>query len=216
MSITKIANPISVEQTRIDKWQEKIALEYPNFFYEQVTKTDETNGNKTVQLKTNLDKKDISPSRRFELQSSTTCAISGSANPDYGSLLFEQTMKGFFSREDYASTANAINGALLAMAPADIIEGQLCARLLVLNNQIAEYMSRAASPSQISTGIDLNINRATKLMRVYNETLETLNKYRRKGMQTVVVQHVNVGNGGQAIVAGQLNPHGVSGKKVKE
>lgn len=215
MAVTKIANPISVEQARIDKWEQQKAKESPSFSYEQSIESS-ANGDKKVQLKTTLDKKDISAAERNKLHLANYCAISGSGSLEVGHMLFEQTMKGFFSTDDYAQIANAINSALLSMAPADIIEGQLCARLLVLNNQIAEYMGRAASSTQTSEGRDLNLNRATKLMRVYNETLDMLNKHRRKGTQTVVVQHVNVGNGGQAIVAGQMNSGGGDGQNVKE
>ena len=56
--------------------------------------------------------------------------------------------------------------------------------------------------------IDLNINRATKLMRLHNETLEALNRYRRKGEQRITIQHVQVNDGGQAIVAGEMSRGG--------
>ncbi len=48
--------------------------------------------------------------------------------------------------------------------------------------------------------VDSFINRSTKLTRLYNETVDTLSRYRRKGEQKVVVQHVNVNQGGQAMV----------------
>ena len=130
MSENKIILKNSVEQARIDKWQEKQMQENPNFLYEQfITDNPETN-NKTVNLKTDLDKKDINQNQRADIHHATMCAISGSANIDYGHMLFQQTLDGFFNAEDYAQVANAINSALLSMAPADIIEGQLCARLL--------------------------------------------------------------------------------------
>lgn len=211
MSVTKIVNPISVEQARIDKWEQQKAKESPSFSFEQSIDPN-ANGDKKVHLRTTLEKKDISSAQRIQLYMANYCAISGSGSFEVGHMLLEQTMKGFFSDEDYAQVANAINSALLAMAPADIIEGQLCARLLVLNNQIAEYMGRAASPTQTPEGRDLNINRATKLMRVYNESLEALNRHRR-GSQTLTVQNVNVNSGGQAIVAGQFNPGESNDKK---
>ena len=100
----------------------------------------------------------------------------------------------------------ATQDALVAMKPNDIFEGMLCGRLWALHNQAMNYMSRAAQPDATTATIDLNINRATKLMRVHTETLDALNKHRRKGEQRVTVQHVNVSNGGQAIVAGDFTP----------
>jgi len=144
------------------------------------------------------------------------CAALGSANDNYNHALFNQTINAqFFDHDkDVATNATATINALVSMNPKDIIEGQLCARLLVLHNQYMQFMGSVANPEQTIVGIDLNINRGTKLMRLYNETLDALNKHRRKGEQTVTVQHVNVGNGGQAIVGGQINQGGgVNDKK---
>lgn len=95
------------------------------------------------------------------------------------------------------------------MKPADEFEGMLISRILVLHNQAMHFMSIAAASGQAQALIDLNINRASKLMRLQNETQEVLNRYRRKGEQKVIVQHVNVNNGGQAaFVAGDLNRGG--------
>jgi hypothetical protein len=74
------------------------------------------------------------------------------------------------------------------------------------------FMTRSCQPNQTTDGIDLNINRATKLMRLYNETLDCLNRHRRKGEQKVTVQHVNVNNGGQAVI-GDVNTRGRDSKK---
>ena len=71
-----------------------------------------------------------------------------------------------------------------------------------------EFLIRMTNPKQTTVGVDLNINRSTKLMRLYNETFETLNRYRRKGKQKIVVQHVNVNSGGQAIVGSEIKNQG--------
>jgi len=193
----------SVEQARINRWRDKQAQDNPGFLYEHSTQ--DNAGKKVITLYTDLDKKNISQAQQAELFSATLYAITGSTSPEYGRLLFAQMLAGQFGSEDGSAFANAINGALLSMAPADITEGHLCARLMVLNNQILEYLARAASPTQTVEGRDLNLNRAVKLTRVYNESLDALNKYRRKGEQRVVVQYVNVNNGGQAIVADQVH-----------
>ena len=43
----------------------------------------------------------------------------------------------------------------------------------------------------------------------------TLQKIRSGGQQTVVVQHVNVGDGGRAMVAGQVKLRGGKGRQGK-
>jgi hypothetical protein len=91
--------------------------------------------------------------------------------------------------------------------------------MLVLNNQISINLSSAAHVES-KEWKDLYLNRAIKLGRLYNETLEALNRYRRKGEQRVTVQHhhnqqVNVSDGGKAVVTGQMTGGG-SGDKDKK
>jgi len=46
--------------------------------------------------------------------------------------------------------------------------------------------------------------------------VEALDKHRRKGQQTVVVEHMHVNDGGQAIVGGVSNGRGRSQNMRKE
>ena len=48
------------------------------------------------------------------------------------------------------------------------------------------------------------MNASARMMDTYQHGLLTIAKVRSGGKQTVVVQHVNVGDGGQAMVAGQM------------
>lgn len=56
------------------------------------------------------------------------------------------------------------------------------------------------------------INTASKLMDVCQKGLTTVHKVRNGGQQTVTVQHVQIGDGGQAVVNGTANIRG-AGKK---
>jgi hypothetical protein len=47
-------------------------------------------------------------------------------------------------------------------------------------------------------------NAAARMMTTYQSAMLTLERLRNGGKQTVVVQHLNVGDGGQAVVAGQI------------
>lgn len=53
------------------------------------------------------------------------------------------------------------------------------------------------------------LNHAQKLLRLYLEQMKALNKHRGKSDQKVVIEHVNIAPGGQAIVgnieSGNLN-----------
>jgi hypothetical protein len=100
----------------------------------------------------------------------------------------------------YAENFNLIANALNALRPQDEFEGMLISRLVALHFQIMKFMKTTILENQTTQGVDLNVNRVAKLTRLYNESFETLMRYRRKGEQRVIVQHVNVEGGAQAIV----------------
>jgi hypothetical protein len=146
----------------------------------------------------------------LDLHASVMCAAFGTASHEYFLKQLNQTLKAqFVNEKNGTSVANATVEALIAMKPNDIVEGQLCSRLVTLTDQSNEYMRRATFPDQPLEAREKYINLATKLMRVYNETLEALNKHRRKGEQRVVVQHVTVNDGGRAVVASNFTQPGV-------
>lgn len=208
--------PEDIEAERIKEWSEQQKRTTPSFYLKQTTTEDET-GKKELRIAWERTAEDPQISKRF---ASSMYAATGSANEQYALKLITQIAMGCFNLSDEdinvhtANTVNASTGVMLSLAPKDEIEGMLCARLLVLHDQYMQFISRASIKDQTSVGIDQNLNRATKLMRLYNETLDTLNKHRRKGEQKVTVQHINVREGGQAIVNGQLNQgEGVNDKK---
>jgi hypothetical protein len=201
-----------IEAERIKFWKERVKRETPCFKAKQNVTEDEK-GAKIISIMGDATSTEMLSQ---DLIDATICAATGSANQDYALKLIGQTVSAFFmdAHENEASIINKINGALLSLAPKDEIEGMLCSRLLVLHDQYMGFMSRVTTNVQTNAEIDLNINRATKLMRLWNETLDALSKHRRKGEQKVTVQHVNVNNGGQAVVNGQLNQGGgVDAKK---
>jgi hypothetical protein len=51
-------------------------------------------------------------------------------------------------------------------------------------------------------------NASARMIQVYQEGPLTLQKLRTGGKQTVVVQHVQVGEGGQAVIAGNMKAGG--------
>jgi len=97
-----------------------------------------------------------------------------------------------------------INGTIamyLGMEPQDNIEAMLMSQMVVGHNMAMEMSKRAMLPEQTVDGVNANINRVTKLMRTFVAQVEALKKKRTGGKQTILVQHVNVNEGGQAVVA---------------
>ncbi len=119
-----------------------------------------------------------------------------------------------FSYKNSAEALEVFQDGILAMhqgiKPKDTIESLLAAQMVATHNMAMEFSKRVMLVGQTVEGVDANINRATKLMRTYVAQVEALRKYRTGGKQTIQVQHVNVNEGGQAVI-GNIQGGGVDG-----
>jgi hypothetical protein len=93
-------------------------------------------------------------------------------------------------------------GELIAeLAPANATEAFLCVQMFSVHEAALLLLQRATRPGQTFEGTDANVVRATKLMRLFNEQVELMAKLKGKtSQQKVIVEHVHVHQGGQAIV----------------
>jgi hypothetical protein len=83
--------------------------------------------------------------------------------------------------------------------PRDGVERMLAVQMAathVAMVRVGQWLARSTNLPQAQT----HTNGYTKLARTYATQMEALRKHRNGGKQTVVVQHVNVEDGGQAIV----------------
>jgi hypothetical protein len=93
--------------------------------------------------------------------------------------------------------------ALMAeLKPQDAFEGLLISQMLMVHKQAMYHLNISnLDGNRGSTAIqDSLTNRYTKLMRLYAQQMEALDKHRRGGNQKMTVEHVHVHEGGQAIV----------------
>ncbi len=133
----------------------------------------------------------------------------GTHDADLTNSIIKQVINICFTgnRSDETKTlqANASMAAILEIDPQDATELMLATQMVAAHN-IAMEMSRRALlvDGQTEDGVNANVNRMTKLMRTYTAQMEALNKYRNKGKQQITVQHVNVNDGGQAVI-GDVN-----------
>ena len=97
------------------------------------------------------------------------------------------------------------------LAPRDGVETLLAIQAIQAHNAASECLLRAWSKGQPPALTDVYLARATKLQRVFREHVEAIDKHRHGGKQQIVVQHVNVENGGQAVVAGNFDKGGGQG-----
>ena len=120
--------------------------------------------------------------------------------------------KGTQVSESSAIQINAALASIIEIDPLDSIELMLASQMVSVHYMAMEMSHRAMYFEQTEYGININTNRMIKLMRTYATLVETLSKYRNKGRQLITVkhQHVNVNDGGQAIV-GDVNQGGGNG-----
>lgn len=202
------------EHERVRKWLSKEDVDI-RFRFKSIT----TYNSETKQTVFNIEQEwdeGVTESQKDYIEESTLCAATGSSSTEYARALLIQTMNAVGANDAFSINANF--KALLAMKPADEYEGMLISRLIALHQQYMNYMALADANKLRRESRESFINSATKLMRVYNETLEVLNKHRRKGEQKVTVthNHVNVNEGGKAIVGSEINQKtgvGDNGKK---
>jgi hypothetical protein len=91
--------------------------------------------------------------------------------------------------------------AFTEMAPQNLTEAMLAVQLIGVNEAANNFLRRAMVTDQPPSLVDANVLRVTRLMRLFLEQVELMQRLRGKtGLQRVVVEHVNVHEGGQAIV----------------
>ncbi|MBT4922524.1 MAG: hypothetical protein HON23_05870 [Rickettsiales bacterium] len=128
----------------------------------------------------------------------------GTADSDLSSVLIEKLLTLYGTQDFSSKEMNGALGFLQDMKPADPAEAILLTQMYGTHLLSCKTMGNANIPGQISEGVTDNINRATKLSRTYMAQMDALKKYRGKGQQKITVEHVNVNEGGKAII-GDIN-----------
>jgi hypothetical protein len=143
-------------------------------------------------------------------------AAVGCKTSEVASALLAQLIQLEHPRSDPTAIPAALLDAALMTAtatlaelqPASATEALLAAQMVGAQRAAMVYLHRALMPEQESEAVDRNVTRAVRLMRVFTEQVETMAKLKGKGShQRVVVEHVTVAAGGQAIV-GTVIPRG--------
>jgi hypothetical protein len=111
---------------------------------------------------------------------------------------------------DTADTIQAANSAELMLAHQ---LGGLHAGAMRLMGQMADMIQLQGTAIRTDDSANLRVTRlagaVSRLTTAYQNGLVTLDRLRAGGKQTIVVQHVQVNGGGQAVVAGKMK----AGKK---
>jgi hypothetical protein len=119
---------------------------------------------------------------------------------------------------DFAATIQAENSAEKALAHQLAAAHTLAMELQAEARELlSKYKRTGYIYQQLSVEAGRLMNASARMMETFQHGVLTIAKIRSGGQQTVVVQHVNVGDGGRAMVAGQVRarPTEVEGESGK-
>jgi hypothetical protein len=129
----------------------------------------------------------------------------------YLSQLIEVARPG--ARADEKST-NAMIAGIAAMRPRDEAEAMLIAQMIATHELALTFARRLKHVENIPQQ-DSAANALTKLTRTYAAQMAALKHYRTGGEQRVIVQRVDVREGGQAVVGVVNSGRGGEGSEQK-
>ena len=92
----------------------------------------------------------------------------------------------------------------------------LCHQMAATHRAAMTLMARGLEDRMPPLEMARLTNAAARMMDSYQSALLTLQKIRTGGKQIVVVQHVQVSDGGQAVIAGSMKTGGHGGGEVAE
>ena len=125
----------------------------------------------------------------------------GIKNKDLSALMVSQIVSASFPHKpDNCNAINAVLSAVSEINPKDPIESMLAAQMVSCHTQIMRLMEKVSTKDLTADLVDKYLRLADRLTRTYARQVEVLSTYRRKGKQSMVVKHVTVKDGGQAIV----------------
>ena len=137
----------------------------------------------------------------------------GTREHSFVNLLLNELAKLSLRQPEDTVAENRINEAIAVIhgiQPRDEVEGMLAAQMFAAHKLAMEAAGRVNWGKPSPEMRDMHMKHATKLMAVFAKQIEALQRYRGKGRQKMVVEHVHVHSGGQAVV-GQISADGGAG-----
>ena len=133
----------------------------------------------------------------------TACKVTGTRRRELANRILIQVVHALVQQKSCDAEDDLIKAiaAIGEMEPQNLPEAMLATQMIAANDAALMFLSRATIENQYPEAIDTNVLRATRLMRIFREQLEAMQKLKGKsGQQSVRVEHVHVHDGGQAIV----------------
>lgn len=156
-------------------------------------------------MKKKQEKKNMPVSNELkEKQAQLVQKLSGSPHEKLCDAILNFTTNAFPKNMSKELALEVTYQTLDSIGPNDPIEAMLASQITSLNAQGMRYLARAEEEGNWLFHTEAAIKMAVKLLRLKNETIETLIRYRKKGEQKVTVQHIKVQDEAKAII-GDVN-----------
>ena len=123
----------------------------------------------------------------------------GSTNSDIAAYLINK-MPAIFANNINHEYINFITGFLEELKITNPMQALIVMQMLGTYTKFCHCIGKANLPTQNYEAETENINRATKLSRLFLNQVEALQKLQNKAGQKITVEHVNVNDGGKAII----------------
>jgi len=167
---------------------------------------------KKVKTLVKAKKTDKEPAKK-ERKETWLTRFTGIQQKEFGFSVYEKTVYACTNGMEEAQI-KSILGGMLELAPRDGFEGMLISQMIAVYHHAMECFMLVNSDSnrksmELYSGLQ---NQGVKLMRTYLAQMEALKKYRTGGQQKMIVEHVHVNEGGQAVI-GNVSKGGGDDKK---
>jgi hypothetical protein len=137
----------------------------------------------------------------FDELAANVCKLTGTHSHPVGDRIIHQVANAQTWPKPEDEDAHLIVAMSLIgeMAPQNAIEAMLAVQMIATNEAALMFIRRSTAEDQSSEASDANVLRSTRLMRVFIQQLEAIQKLKGKAAQ-LTVEQVHVHQGGQAIV----------------
>lgn len=130
----------------------------------------------------------------------------------YASMISQITNALSRGQEAEVAELNAAIALVAGIEPRDHLEAMLAFQMATVHVLSLRHTRSLVTADRVDL-LDLHERVVNKLMRTFTTQMEALRKHRNGGNQKVVVEHVYVGEGGQAIIGNVT--HGGRGRNKK-
>lgn len=183
------------EKELVTKWRDRKRKTYLHFYFEMKDESFLEVVPKKIE--------GIDPRVIEELINAELYNITGIHDPTIARITIMETVQSMLltskeaSLDEYA--ANSLLYFLQEMRPRDAFESMLALRMTSLHYMGMRELTKANSSKSMDS-TNQHISRVTKLTRLWNEAMDRWEKHRKVADQTIIIEHVNVNSGAQAII----------------